>query len=109
MTKKYSIFLSVLFCVFLGGFMLANLISPDRDFSQMENRTLAQLPKLTPSDFQLKLPLKQSGDFFTGEYMSEFETYVTDQFVGRDVWIGVKSLSELVLGKQESITALEQM
>ena len=44
MTKKYCIFLSALFCAFLGVFLVANAVSPDRTFSQMENRNLEQLP-----------------------------------------------------------------
>ena len=30
MTKKYCIFLSALFCAFLGVFLVANAVSPDR-------------------------------------------------------------------------------
>ena len=34
--------------------------------------------------------------------MSDFETYVNDQFVLRDGWIALKSATELALGKQEN-------
>ena len=44
MTKKYCIFLSALFCAFLGVFLVANAVSPDRTFSQMENRNWSSSP-----------------------------------------------------------------
>ena len=94
MSKRYAIFLTALFCGFLAVFFAANLISPDRDFSQDENRYLAQKPELDAGDFALRLPLEESGDFFTGKFMSDFETYLTDQFVFRDQWIAAKAMAE---------------
>ena len=47
MSKKYCIFITALFCAFIGVFLVANAVSPDRTFSEMENRNLEQLP--TPS------------------------------------------------------------
>ena len=47
MSKKYCIFITALFCAFIGVFLVANAVAPDRTFSQMENRNLEQLP--TPS------------------------------------------------------------
>ena len=90
MSKKYCIFITALFCVFIGVFLVANAVSPDRTFSQMENRNLEQLP--TPSVETL----------LSGQFMKDFETYTTDQFVGRDSWIGLKSTTERVLGKREN-------
>ena len=90
MSKKYCIFLSALFCAFIGLFLAANALSPDAEFSQMENRYLQQLP--VPS---LETVLN-------GSFMAEFETYVTDQFVGRDSWISAKSRTEKLLGKREN-------
>jgi hypothetical protein len=90
MSKRYCIFITALFCAFIGVFLVANAVSPDREFSQMENRTLAQLP--VPSVKTL----------VNGSFMSDFETYVTDQFVGRDGWIALKSSTERALGKKEN-------
>jgi len=90
MSKKYCIFITALFCAFIGVFLVANAVSPDRTFSEMENRNLEQLP--TPSVKTL----------LNGEFMKDFETYTTDQFVGRDSWIGLKSSTERALGKQEN-------
>lgn len=99
MSKRYSIFLCVLFCAFIGVFAAAHLLLPDREFSENENRYLEQLPQLEAADFELSFPLKKSGDFFNGTFMSEFETYVTDQFPLRDAFMTVKAACELAVGK----------
>ena len=93
MSKKYAIFLITLFCLFLGGFGAALFILPDRDFSDLENRTLTQF---TPPK------LGENGNIFNGEFMEKFEDYVTDQFPLRDAFVGLKAMSERALGKQEN-------
>ena len=90
MSKKYALFLTVLFCGFLGVMVTANALTPDREFSQVENRPLAQRPALS-------LQSLVSGDF-----MSDYETYVTDQFPGRDGWTAAKAYAEKLVGKQEN-------
>lgn len=99
MSKRYSIFLCVLFCAFIGVFAVAHLALPDREFSENENRYLEQMPQLEAADFELSLPLKNSGDFFTGQFMSDFETYITDQFPLRDAFMTIKAACELAVGK----------
>ena len=44
MTKAYSRFLTALFALFLGGMLVWSLLLPDRERSEVENRTLAQWP-----------------------------------------------------------------
>ncbi|MBD5098468.1 MAG: hypothetical protein HDT35_02775 [Clostridiales bacterium] len=90
MSKKYSIFITVLFCLFTFGFGIAHFILPDRDFSDQENRYLSQFKVPTLSTLR------------SGEFMEDFEDYVTDQFPLRDGWIQLKALSERALGKQEN-------
>jgi hypothetical protein len=51
---------------------------------------LQQLP-----DFSLK-------SLFSGRYISEFETYTTDQFAFRDSWTTLKARSEIAAGKKEN-------
>lgn len=99
MSKKYSIFITVLFCVFIFGFGIAQFILPDKEFSEQENRYLAQMPEL---DFGELNTLGKSGNFFTGEFMEDFEDYIVDQFPLRDWWINLKARSEKLLGKQEN-------
>ena len=90
MSRRYCIFLTALFCAFLAVFLVAGAVLPDREFSQIENRSLEQLP--APS---LKTVL-------SGEFMSDFESYTTDQFPGRDAWVDLKARTERALGKQEN-------
>ena len=102
MSKRYCIFLTALFCVFLGVLTTASALAPDRETSELENRSLQQLPTLTASDFKLAWPVENSGSFFNGTFMKEFETYCNDQFILRDSWVALKSSSERAVGKQEN-------
>ncbi len=88
MNKKSDYVIVVLFLIFMYGITLANFLIKDREFSEMENRALAQKP-----DFVV-------ADILSGEYMENYESYITDQFVARDVFVGTKSLSEKLLGKK---------
>ena len=99
MTKRYCIFITALFCAFIGVFLAANAITPDRTFSEMENRNLEQRPEV---DLGTPEKLFKDGNFFNGQFMRDFETYTTDQFVGRDAWIALKSSTERLLGKKEN-------
>ena len=99
MTKRYCIFITALFCAFIGVFLAANAITPDRTFSEMENRNLEQRPEV---DLGTPEKLFKDGNFFNGQFMRDFETYTTDQFVGRDFWVGLKSSTERALGKKEN-------
>ena len=90
MTKKYAIFITALFCVFIFGFGAALLILPDRDFSEQENRYLSKFEPPTLSTLK------------SGEFMESFEKYVIDQFPLRDEWIQMKAWCERLVGKQEN-------
>lgn len=90
MTKKYAIFITALFCVFIFGFGVLFVLLPDREFSEQENRYLAQFKAPTVETLQ------------SGKFMEDFEDYATDQFPLRDQWIRLKALSERLLGKQEN-------
>ena len=88
--RTFNILLTVLFCLFIGGMFLGSLILPDRDFSQLENRKLAQTPALSLENIT------------TGKFMEDAEDYVNDQILGRDFWVALKAWSERVSGKQEN-------
>jgi hypothetical protein len=90
MSKKYHRFICALFCLFLAGFLAANLLLPDRQFSPQENRYLTQMPELSLESVT------------NGEFMEDFEEYHSDQFAGRDFWIGLKAWCERLTGKQEN-------
>lgn len=90
MTKKYGIFITVLFCLFIFGFGVFFFAAPDREFSEQENRYLSQF----------KAPTWDT--LVSGKFMESFEDYVIDQFPLRDTWINLKARAEKLLGKQEN-------
>ncbi len=90
MSKKALWFQTAIFLAFISIFFLMNLILPDRDFSENENRYLEQLPKFS---FE---------NLFEGKFTADFEDYVTDQFVFRDGWTSLKARAELLIGKDEN-------
>lgn len=90
MDKKRNAILTIGVIGFLILFFsVADILIGDRTFSQSENRVLATRPELTPESV------------LQGEFAKDYETYVTDQFVGRDKWIGLKTLSDMSLQKRE--------
>lgn len=90
MSKKYSIFISALFCTFIGGICVVSLLLPKQDFSELENRHLQKTPTLS---------IKTLKD---GSFMEQAEDYVADHIVGRDFWVSLKSWCERLSGKQEN-------
>lgn len=90
MKRKIQLWNILVFCSLLGGLCLLNLISPNHDFSENENRYLAQKPKFSVSAL------------FDHSYTNNFETYLNDQFVGRDYWVEGKTWVERALGKTEN-------
>lgn len=81
--------LKILFFVFITSVLIANIIAPDRSFSQNENRVLEELPKF--SFFSLK----------NGDFTKKFEAYCKDQFILKDELVGAKSRLDYTLGKRE--------
>lgn len=90
MSKRYSIFIIALFCGFLFVFGAVFCARPVSVFSEMENRYLQTFPELT---------LKTLA---SGTFMTKFETFVTDQFPGRDAWMSAKTRTERLSGKKEN-------
>ncbi len=90
MSKKFSIFLSALFCTFIGGVAVISLLLPDKDFSPLENRYLQDPPRLSLENLN------------SGKFMEDAEDYVSDHIVGRDFWVAAKAWSERLSGKKES-------
>ena len=80
----------LVFCILTFGFTAATIIKPSDDFSETENRSLAQMPKLTGKNI------------LDGTFESDYESYLTDQFILRDAWIGLKTDVERLAMKKES-------
>lgn len=89
MTKAYSRFVTAFFCLFLGGLLAVHVFLPDREKSETENRTLAQLPEFSWEALK------------DGSYTEAIESYFADQFPLRDGWTGMKARAEQLLGKRE--------
>ena len=85
--KGNAIFTIVFLSSILVIFTLADLFSGTKLFSESENRLLAQKPELSMQTL------------FEGNYTADYEKYVTDQFVGRDKWIYLKTKTVSTLGR----------
>lgn len=89
--NKFSAFsLILIFGLLLALFFLTGIFLPDKIFSQSENRYLAKRP-----EFSLSSLLK-------GEFTSDYENYIDDQFLLRDQWILLKVRAERLLLKKEN-------
>lgn len=71
--------LIIMFIIFIVVINILNIITPDKEMSESENRVLGKMP-----DVSLK-------NIISGKFTKKFERYVTDQFIFRDVWVGLKS------------------
>ncbi len=87
MNKKL---ISLGFVVLLFSLTFINILIPQREFSENENRYLQKLPK------------PGFTDIFSGKFSTGFEEYAADQFVGRDSWITLKTLTELAILKKDN-------
>lgn len=86
--KKYP--LIIFFGIFLYVLSIADLFSPQYEFSDLENRYLSKFPA-----FSLKT-------LINNEYTPKVEDFTEDHFIKRNSWISLKSISETVLGKGEN-------
>jgi hypothetical protein len=75
--------LSILFCIFIFGFMILNLVTKNLEVSESERRPLAKLPDITIENI------------FNREITDNLETYLTDHFVFRDTFRSIKTLFNL--------------
>ena len=88
--KDYYSRLIVVFAAIIVVLVVFNILKPDADFSEEENRVMATKPDLT------------SSSFFEGRYGPEYETYINDQFPFRNAWIRLKTTADVLTGKVES-------
>ncbi len=90
MNEKQSWNITVIFLLLVFGLTGATLVHREKTFSQRENRSLQTRPEVTLSRV------------LDGSFESDYERYLTDQFVGRDGWIALKTTTERASGKQEA-------
>lgn len=82
--------MSIMLIIFIGIIVILNKFTPNKTFSETENRVLEQRPHFS---FE---------SLFNGTFTSDYEKYISDQFTLRDFWIGVKSDIDRTMGKNES-------
>ena len=76
--------------ILIACITLLSLVIPDRSFSESENRTLAQAPKLSGAALR-------SGSFF-----SDLSAYLQDQLAGRDGWMSARLQQEKLVGRRQA-------
>lgn len=82
--------LIAIFLFLIFGLGIGSLCKKDQEYSESENRYLQQLPELTAKSL------------FFGDFTADYETYVTDQFIGRNQWIGAKTYCDRAMLQTES-------
>lgn len=69
----------IIFVIFLSVISILNILTPDKEFSESENRRLIKFPELSWKTIS------------SGAFSKKFEEYIKDQFVFKDFWVGIKS------------------
>ncbi len=87
--KKNAIFTIGILAGILLVFTAADLIHGDRLYSELENRLLAGRPEFT------------GAAFLGGDFSKDYEEYVTDQFIGRDKWVSIKTRMDILFQKKD--------
>ena len=78
----------IIFILILFLFLIINIIVPNKEKSEQENRMLATKPKFRLSSL------------ISGDYDEKFEAYMDDQFVGRDMWRKLKVTVDRICGSR---------
>ncbi len=80
---------ALLITVMLFVFSLLSVTGKDREYSENENRYLSGKPQLSVSSVQ------------DGKFMKDTESYLSDQFFGRDGFVKTRTNIDIFLGKKE--------
>ena len=79
--------ITFIFLAFIFGFAIVGLVMKDREFSDMENRTLAQSPEVSTENI------------LNGDFQSQLESYMSDQLPLRDKLYSMKVDTERLMLK----------
>lgn len=80
----------VAFVVIIFGLTGIGLTAEEKTYSSAEKRELQTLPKAKAKTIK------------SGKFQKKYETYLSDQFPGRDTWVWVQTGVSRLLGKTES-------
>lgn len=91
MREKVKSLIEYPLLIIVGAFLCAvffcYIFLSQKEKSEWENRYLSKRPEIIVSDL------------VSGKYMTDFESYVNDQVLGRDIFIKIKAVSESLLLK----------
>lgn len=85
MTNKSKYIISVIFVAFIGIFAILFWVLPKSDFSPKEKRYLQGFPEISVQSLT------------DGTFETDFENYINDHMVLRDVFMGVNSYSNIAV------------
>lgn len=85
MRNKLIIFIFIAYILIIS---VGSIILKDREFSDMENRTLKTFPSLTAETV------------VKGSFMSEFEDYMSDQIIFKDEYVKLDTSVSYMLGQR---------
>ncbi len=77
--QHVDIFLIFTVIIVMLVMIIGSAVLPDRDKSDNENRYLTQMPSLSIESI------------LNGEYQTQLEEYLSDQIIGRDKWVKIRS------------------
>lgn len=80
----------VIFCVIIFGLTGLGLTAEERTYSSAEKRELQTMPKVKAKTIK------------NGKFQKKYETYLSDQFPGRDDWVQLQTFASRLFGKKES-------
>lgn len=82
---------AIILIIVVTLFSVAHFVVPDRTFSDSERRKLATAPQI-------------SGDtLLSGKFLKDLETYMLDQFPGRDTAVAIKAITQYnFLGQKDN-------
>jgi len=90
MNHNHSVYVTTVFVLLIFGFFIATLLKTPDEKSETENRVLQQMPEISAESI------------FSGEFEEDYETYLSDQFIGRNKWITLKTGFERATLRQEA-------
>jgi hypothetical protein len=88
--KIYRSLIAVVFLLFIAIMSVSNILRSEKVFSEEENRNLSGRPEFSISSL------------LSGDYIKDYESYISDQFPGRRLFVNVKSKVDKLMGKSES-------
>ena len=87
--KRNTLLTVAVLCMILLTLGIADICGSDRVYSEAENRVLASHPQFSWMSL------------LSGQYSDAYEKYLSDQFVGRDKWVGLKTRADIMFRKKE--------